>query len=156
MSWWKAVTALALLGGCAELGLLSADRQEAGMAVRTDPFFASQRRAFDLAYSEAPFERGSLAVVTSEGDQLRTYSLVPCQGGTAICGGSEHGQAGRSFRTAEYVVVDGLYGRRFWLGYGGDGYIERQGVYVPLAWDARPNGQGSGFEPVLETPFRHH
>jgi hypothetical protein len=155
MSWWKAMTALALLGGCAELGIPAADSLARGGPVGVSNLFTDQQRAFDAAFTEAPLSRGALAVVASENGNLSTYSLVPCQR-AAVCGGSAQGPAGRLFRTPEYTVVDGLYGRRFWLGYGGDGYIERQGTYVPLAWDARPNGQGAGFDPVLETPFGHH
>lgn len=151
MSWWKAVATLTVLGGCTGLGL--APPASPGPA---EPLLASQRRAFDMTYSEAPFAGGTLAVVATEDGTLGTYDLVPCRGGTAVCGGSAQGPAGRLARTTDYVVVDGLYGRRFWLGYGGDGYIERQGSFVPLAWDARPNGQGPGFDAVLETPFRHH
>ena len=150
MTWWKAVTGLILLGGCAELGMPVAGPLDAGAVV------SEQQKAFDQTFTEAPFARGPLAVVASEGGDLGTYTLVPCRGGATVCSGSAQGPAGQVFRTDEYTVVDGLYGRRFWLGYGGDGYIERQGIYVPLAWDARPNGQGPGFDPVLETPFRHH
>jgi hypothetical protein len=144
MSWWKATAALAILGGCAEVG-----------ASPGDAAFESYRRGFDRTFTEEPFVRGALAVVARENGELMTFGLVPCQGGAAICAGSAQGPAGQLSRTPEYFVVDGLYGRRFWLSYGGDGYVERAGIYIPLAWDARINGTGFGTDGALETPFRH-
>ena len=159
MTWWKATAALALLGGCADLGLPPYSPTE-NLALQerlaAPVLWATYQREFEQRFTEEPFELGQLALVASEGGELRTWSLVPCQGGASICGGSEGGPAGRLLRTPDYFVVEGLYGRRFWLSYGGDGYVERVGTYVPLAWDARPNGTGPGFDPALETPFRHH
>ncbi len=144
MSWWKMAAALTLVAGCAERGA------PPGEAVLT-----GYQRSIDRTFTEEPFARGALAVVARENRELQTFSLVPCQGGAAICAGSEQGPVGRLSRTPEYFVVDGLYGRRFWLSYGGDGYVERAGTYIPLAWDARINGTGFGMDGALETPFRH-
>lgn len=144
MSWWKTAVGLTLVAGCAEMGA------PPGEAVLT-----GYQRAFDQTFTEEPFARGALAVVAREDGELRTFGLVPCQGGAAICAGGVDGPVGRLSRTPEYFVVDGLYGRRFWLSYGGDGYVERAGTYIPLAWDARVNGTGFGTEGALETPFRH-
>lgn len=144
MSWWKSTAALALLAGCAQVG-----------APPGGTVLAGYHRAVDRTFTEEPFARGALAVVARESGELRTFGLVPCQGGAAICAGSAQGPAGRLSRTPEYFVVDGLYGRRFWLSYGGDGYVERAGTYVPLAWDARINGTGFGIDGALETPYRH-
>ena len=159
MTWWKAMATLALLGGCADLGLPPYSPAEAlALQERLEGpvLWASYQREFERRYTEEPFEIGSLALVASEDGELRTWSLFPCRGGLTICGGGPEGPAGRLSRTPDYFVVEGLYGRRFWLSYGGDGYVERHGTYVPLAWNARPNGTGPGFEPVLETPFRHY
>lgn len=158
MSWWKAAAALAALGGCAELdptpdwpgnGFTSQEALEAPALP------ASYQRTFEKVLTEDPFANGALAVVATEGGELRSWIFVPCRGGAAVCGGSAEGPAGRVVRTPDYVSVEGLYGRRFWLSYGGDGYVERQGIFVPLAWDSRPNGTGPGTAPVLETPFPH-
>lgn len=159
MTWWKAIAALALLGGCAELGLPPTSPAEAlalEERLAAPVLWASYQREFERTYAEEPFEVGSLALIATEDGELRTWSLVPCQGAAAICGGNASGPAARLLRTPDYFVVEDLYGRRFWLSYGGDGYVERQGTYVPLAWDARPNGTGPGFDPVLETPYPHH
>lgn len=144
MSWWKAAALLGLLAGCAEMGTPS------GEAV-----LAGYQRSIDRTFTEAPFARGALAAAARENGELRTFNLVPCQGGAAVCAGSAQGPAGRLTRTPEYFVVDGLYGRRFWLSYGGDGYVERAGTYIPLAWDARVNGAGFGTDGAIETPYRH-
>lgn len=158
MSGWKAVAALAALAGCAEFGVAPAS--PAGEPVLDPPLEASAlatsyQREFEKVYTETPFANGALSVMATEGGELRGWTLAPCGGGTAICGGSAQGPAGRLVRTPDYVVVEGLYGRRFWLSYGGDGYVERNGTLVPLAWDARLNGTGPGTAPAVETPFRH-
>lgn len=144
MSWWKMAALLGPLAACADVGI------PPGGAV-----LAGYQQGFDRTFTEEPFARGPLAVVAREGREFQTFSLVPCEGGAAICAGSTQGPAGRLSRTPEYFVVDGLYGRRFWLSYGGDGYVERAGTYIPLAWDARINGTGFGTDDAIETPFRH-
>lgn len=158
MSWWKAVAALVVLGGCAELDPIP-DWPGTGFSsqepLEGPALPAAYQRQVERALTEPPFANGALAVLATEGGELHSWTLVPCRGGVAVCGGSAQGPAGRVVRTPDYLAVEGLYGRRFWLSHGGDGYVERQGRFVPLAWDARPNGTGPGIEPVLETPFPH-
>ena len=127
------VAALAL-GGCA-------DFQQRVDAVLTDPgleYSAAERdayRTYAAAFSEAPFSNGAISVVAPDHGDLRTYRLVPCQGGARICAGSEHGRAGQVEATADYIIVRGLYGRTFWLSPGGDGALVGNGHTVPLAWN---------------------
>lgn len=156
MSWRIAATGLlVLLGGCAAVGLPPTPTSSESIQGPLDqvPLLGRLHVDVDETYTETPFENGVLALVASEGGELKTWTLAPCGSG-AICAGDAQGAVGRMSRTREYVVVDGLYGRRFWLSWGGDGYVERDGTYLPLAWNARPNGTGVGSEPVLETPFR--
>jgi len=85
---------------------------------------------------DTPFDSGPVSVVATERGELNTYTLVPCRGDTHICGGSAHGRAGhlRTGLTAD--VVTGAYpGRIFHLSPGGDGFLERGGHVVPLAWN---------------------
>ena len=155
MSWRIAMAGVLLLGGCAGLGLPARPTDSEPIQGPLDqvPLLDRLHVAADETWTEAPFENGALALVASEGGELKTWTLAPCGAGV-VCAGDARGPVGQLSRTREYVVVDGLYGRRFWLSWGGDGYVERDGTYVPLAWDARPNGTGEGFDPVLETPFR--
>lgn len=104
---------------------------------------ARTERAYAFAQQETPFENGPMNVLATEDGQLRSYTLVPCRGGAAICAGGLHGAAGTLNVTPDYHVVQGLHGRTFWLSPGGDGWIGyRNGTHVPLAWDSidRPVG----------------
>jgi hypothetical protein len=92
-------------------------------------------RAYAASFSEVPFSKGAVSVVTTERGALATYTLVPCQGGAAICAGSAQGRAGQLERTPDYMIVRGLYGREFWLSPGGDGAMVGGGQTVPLAWN---------------------
>lgn len=133
----RALAAIVLTGGlaaCAELGIEppppgSLDWEQAEIAAA---------RAYAAAQSETPFENGPMSVIATEGGTLRSYLLVPCRGGAAICAGGLHGAAGRLEVTADYHIVRGLYGNRtFWLSPGGDGAIGYPGgQFVPLAWDS--------------------
>lgn len=154
-----AMAGLLLLGACAQIGAepvppldLSMEPAELELA----SYRTAYERNFERSFTEAPFANGALAVTAPDdrGD-LATYRLVPCHGGQAICAGSEQGPAGQIRRSPDWFVVTGLYGRTFWLSYGGDGYAERGGQYVPLSWNARPNGTGDGDAPALETPYPH-
>ena len=159
MSWHKAtaILGLALLGACTQEArtdfppLRPLEPQELEFA----SLDRSYQRTFEQSMTEAPFSSGALAVVAAQGDEVESYRLVPCQGGAAICGGGSTGPAGRLVRTPDWFVVQGLYGRTFWLSYGGDGYLERNGQLVPLAWEARSAGTSDGDVPSLETPYRH-
>ena len=160
MSWRVAMTGLVLLGACAVQGLeplptvppfeLASVAQELEFPVIRDRY----NRAFEQAFTEEPFETGTMAVIAEEGGELSTFRFVPCRGG-AVCSGSEAGPAGRLLRSPDWFILTGLQGATFWLSYGGDDYLERNGQYVPLAWNGRINGTGPGDAPVLETPFPH-
>lgn len=115
------------------------------------PLPLAYQRGVERATSEAPFQRGALAVVAREGGFVETFDLVPCQGGRAICAGSDRGPAGTLARTPDWFVVRGLYGRTFWLSYGGDGYVQRGNVLWSLAWSARADGRGEGPGPQPAT-----
>ncbi|TNC72392.1 hypothetical protein [Rubellimicrobium roseum] len=157
MSWQMvamAAAGLALLGACADLDDGSYrvfEPPEATFATASPAW----DRAVERALTEAPFAKGPMAVVANEEGEIDVYRLVPCRDGRAICAGGPEGAAGTLRRTPDWFVVEGLYGRTFWLGYGGDGYVERAGRFVPLAWNARPLGTGPGDDPALETAFRH-
>lgn len=150
---------LLLLGACTQFGGEPLPPMGADLTPETLEFRNLSRgyvRAFEQAFSRAPFADGAIAVTAPGGlGEIDTYRLVPCQGGAAICGGSESGRAGQLSRTPDWFVVTGLYGRTFWLSYGGDGYVERDGRYVPLAWNPREDGTGSGDAGSLETPYQH-
>ena len=128
-----AAAALAL-SGCAGF-------QERLDATLSDPgleYAAAERdayRTYAAAFSEVPFSKGAVSVVAPDHGDLRTYTLVPCRGGTRICAGSAHGPAGTLERTPDYMIVRGLYGRTFWLSPGGDGALVWPGHTVPLAWN---------------------
>lgn len=156
MSWRIAAALVLALGGCAAVGLPPTPSSSEPIQPTLDrlPAFDRLHVAVDARLTETPFANGALALTATEGGELRTWTLAPC-GPAAVCAGRAGGPRGVVTRTREYVVIDGLYGRRFWLSQGGDGWVERHGTYVPLAWDARPNGTGEGRDPVVETPFRH-
>jgi hypothetical protein len=159
MSWQKAMTILGLLllGACTQEArsgfppLRPVEPQELEFAALDAGF----QRTFERSLTEAPFANGDLAVIAAVGREVASYRLVPCQGGQAICGGGANGPAGQLVRTPDWFVVRGLYGQTFWLSYGGDGYLERGGQLIPLVWEARATGTGSGDAPSLETPYRH-
>ncbi len=94
-------------------------------------------RLYQDTFASTPFADGDISVIATEGGELRTYLLAPCQNGTRICSGSARGPAGGIERTPDYTIVTGLYGGTFWLSPGGDGALVRQGQTVPLAWNAR-------------------
>jgi hypothetical protein len=104
-------------------------------------------RMFAATYSETPFENGGMDIVAIERGDMRTFRLVPCRGGTAICAGGLHGAAGTLTRTPDYWIVSGIYGgRSFYLSPGGDGAIYYgQNRAAALAW----NNIGTG-EPVQQ------
>ena len=142
---------LALLLGAACAPLPPDTRER----IEFQPLVTEYRRQVERDFTEAPFERGAMAVVAAEGPELRTWRLVPCRGGAAVCAGSERGAAGRVTVTPDWVVVDGLHGRRFWLSYAGDGYVQRGRTLVPLAWNSVVDGTGDGMAASLESPASH-
>jgi len=116
-----------LLAGCAAVE--QPERLEiANLAVESERFLAEEFLAI-------PFAEGPVSVVAAEHGRMRTYMLVPCQGGTRICAGGLRGPQGMLTLTPDYRVVTGLYGRTFYLSPGGNGAVYRNGVYAPLAWD---------------------
>ncbi len=106
-------------------------------------------RGLELPFGEAPFARGALAAVAREGGFVETFTLVPCRGGQAVCAGSQDGPAGTLSRAQGFLVVQGLYGRTFWLANGGEGYVQRGDVLWSLAWNARVDGREPGLSDVL-------
>lgn len=106
----------------------------------------------ELPFGEVPFARGALSAVAREGGFVETFTLVPCRGGQAVCAGGEDGPAGTLSRTRDFLVVQGLYGRTFWLANGGEGYVQRGDVLWSLAWNARVDGRGRGLGDVLGPP----
>jgi hypothetical protein len=106
-----------------------------------DAIVADVSRSIDATFAETPFVNGSVAVVTTENGRLRTYRLVPCQNGTAICSGLHHRAAVQPQVTRDHTIVSGLYGdRTFFLRPGGGGTMRRGGVDFPLAWNSHVNG----------------
>ena len=98
------------------------------------------KTAYAEAFGDTPFEDGTtIRIVAPDPDPVRalqTFALVPCRDGVAICGGGAHGPAatvsavdGRTRITGAYPGVD------FYLDRGGSGYLSRNGVNVPLAWE---------------------
>lgn len=106
-----------------------------------DEMTADVARSFDATFSETPFVNGPIAVVTTENGELRSYRLIPCQDGRAICSGLVRGQAAQLQVTADHYIVSGLYGdRTFFLRPGGGGTMRRASGDVPLAWNSFVNG----------------
>jgi hypothetical protein len=106
-----------------------------------DAMVADVSRSFEANFAEKPFVNGTIAIVARENGELRTYRLVPCQNGAAICMGSNRGPAAQLRVTADHYIVSGLYGNRtFFLRPGGGGTLRRGGIDVPLAWNAYVNG----------------
>lgn len=96
--------------------------------------------AFTDAFRDTPFADGQVVtVLVADPDPLRTiqsFSLVPCQNGRAVCGGSARGQAGAlTLEDGQYVVRGAYPGRDFYLDRNGDGFMGRGTVLVPLAWN---------------------
>ncbi len=129
-----ALAGLTMLAGC--------DMAMPDPATMTmDALNAEVSRSTEAVFSETPFANGTMSVVVVENGELRTYRLVPCVNGTAICSGNVNGQAGRLTLTPDHYVVQGVYGdRTFFLRPGGGGTMRRGGVDVPLVWNAYVNG----------------
>ncbi|RYH01551.1 hypothetical protein EU805_12870 [Salipiger sp. IMCC34102] len=96
--------------------------------------------AFDEAFRDTPFADGAaIRIVATDPDPVRnllSYVLVPCRDGTAICGGDANGPAGTIVNVEGRTRITGAYpGVDFYLDSRGSGYLTRNGVNVPLAWD---------------------
>ncbi|WP_296418884.1 hypothetical protein [Pseudooctadecabacter sp.] len=125
---------LAALAGFILFGACSvADITREAEALRVQNLTDETRRAWDVAYRDLPFDRGTVYVIANEHGDMHTYSLQPCGTGH-ICGGNGH--RGHVERTADFFVVTGAYPHRtFLLSPGGDGYLNWRGVYRDLAWN---------------------
>ena len=143
-----ALAGMALVAACA----LPPDTEE---RIAFEPLVLDYRRQVERDFTEAPFARGAMAVVAAEGPEVRTWRLVPCRGGATVCAGSGTGPAGRLTVTPDFYVVDGLYGRRFWLSYAGDGYVQAGRILAPLAWNSLVDGTGDGMAAALESAASH-
>jgi hypothetical protein len=157
----RLVPCVLLLGACSA-AVDPARPEPGGPEPGTRPaiaaFDVSLDRSVERSFLERPFARGPLAALAVEGGDLMTFVMGPCAGGSygvAICAGGPEGPRGTLRATPDHLVVEGLYGRRFYLSNGGDGFAERGGVLVPLSWDARTNGTGFGLTPALETAAPH-
>jgi hypothetical protein len=128
--------------GIAALGLMALSACQ-GFQAQGDALAASAEQAvYDGTYAvgrvyadtfqDAPFDSGPVTVLAEERGELRSFQLTACRGGTHVCGN----RAGHLQRAPDYYVVSGAYaGRTFYLSPGGDGYIKRNGEYLPLAWN---------------------
>ena len=93
---------------------------------------AEVSRYYADLFQDQPFDTAAISVLATEGDELRTYSLRPCQNGTRICGA----RTGTLQRTPDYYVVTGAYpGRVFHLSPGGDGFLRTAQGNTNLAWN---------------------
>ncbi len=116
------------LGACATVDLNQARSQIENLSLLSET-----RQAYDEAYRDLPFDRGTVYVVAEEHGDLHTYTLTPCGVGR-VCGPT--GRAGSVQRTDEFFVVTGAYsGRTFYLSPGGDGVLNWRGVNRDLAWN---------------------
>jgi hypothetical protein len=119
--------ALRLTGLLAALTLTAAcDVTNSDLPPQDERIFALSgfSRAYALAFSEYPFERGVIDIVADEGNQLRTFRMVVCQQGQAVCANSIRGPVGQVTQEPDYMIVRGLFGgRTFYLSPGGDGAI---------------------------------
>lgn len=94
------------------------------------------RRTAEVSYLDQAFADGTVHVVAEERGEMKTYILIPCRGGTHICGESLRGRAGHLTKGPDFVQVTGAYaGRTFFLRPGGSGVLRRGGHDTPLAWE---------------------
>ena len=83
-------------------------------------------------FQDKPFDTASISVLATEGGELQTYALRPCQNGTRICGAN----AGTVQQTEDYYIVSGAYpGRTFHLSPGGDGFLRTAAGNTNIAWN---------------------
>ena len=133
MRQMRALALVAALGlaGCGGIG--SSVSEE---SLDYDAWTTQMRRSFAASYLEQPFADGTVHVIAEERGEMRTYILVPCRGGTRICGETLRGQAGHLMQQPDYTVVTGAYaGRTFFLAPGGSGVVQRGARETPLAWE---------------------
>ncbi len=115
------------------------------------------QRAWAATFSDQPFDTGPVSVITQEHGEIHTYTFAPCRGGQAVCVGSTRGRVASVNVTDDFVVISGASrGRTFYLSPGGDGWLKKNGEFLPLAWDdesaisnwavTRITDQGQGLE----------
>lgn len=93
---------------------------------------AEASRYYADLFQDKPFDEASVTVLATEGGELRTYTLRPCQNGTRICGAS----AGTLQQTPDYYIVSGAFaGRTFHLSPGGDGFMRTASGNTNIAWN---------------------
>lgn len=115
----------------------------AAPAPEWDDITAASERAWGEGSGWMPFAQGSVSVLTREGGAVRSYLLVPCRGGAAVCAGSLTGPAGEVSSTRDHTVVTGLHRRVFYLAPGGDGTLGLPGgTTVPLVWGPAARDHG--------------
>lgn len=127
----------------ATLALAACAESEGMTAPEWDDITAASERAWAEGSGWMPFAQGAVSVIAREGGALRSWQLVPCRGGEAVCSGSLTGPAGTLAHTRDHTVVRGLHGRVFWLGPGGDGTLGLPGgTTTPLVWGPADRAHG--------------
>lgn len=82
-------------------------------------------------FQDTPFDTGPISVVSTEHGELHTFVLRPC-GDASVCGSRQ----GRLEIAPDYHVVTNAYaGQIFYISAGGDGWIKRDGILYPMAWN---------------------
>ena len=88
------------------------------------------------AVQDQPFDTGPVTIIASERGLLRSYTLVPCRGGDAVCGGSLNGPVAQVTVAPDFDIIAGAYpGRVFYLSPGGDGIMKIGRQSIPVAWE---------------------
>jgi hypothetical protein len=88
------------------------------------------------SFRDIAFTEGRVAVVAVEDGRMRTYWLVPCRNGEAICAGGPNGRAVSLTSNPDFRIVSGAYrGRDFYLSPGGDGMMITRDGRHQLAWE---------------------
>ena len=125
---------LALLAGCNAPDFAVPELTPDTLAFATAS--AEADRMVADSFRDIAFTEGRVAVVAVEDGRMRTYWLVPCRDGAAICAGGPDGQAVDLTSNPDFRIVSGAYrGRDFYLSPGGDGMmISRDGRHQ-LAWE---------------------
>lgn len=115
-----ALSAITVLSAC-ENGIAQAPAQPA----------IEVQRALSNAFQDAPFDTGSVTILTAEHGDLHSYTLTMC--GDAVCSG---GRRGTLQQTPDFTVVSGTHrGRTFYLSPGGDGWVKIAGEFITLTWE---------------------
>lgn len=93
---------------------------------------AGVTRSYADIFQDKPFDTASISVLATQGDELQTFTLRPCENGTRICGAT----TGTLQQTPDYYIVTGAYpGRTFHLSPGGDGFMQTASGNTDIAWN---------------------